>query len=626
MQLREFYKDKEAIQARIPILQVSVTLGFLVLLAGLWRVQILRHDYYAGLAEQNQIRSIRWVAPRGKILDRNGRPLADNRRSYTLSVTRKDLSKLESSLDLLTGGLQFEPGFLRSQIEKQRSRPRHLPLVLKEDAGIDDISFIEAHRQELPAIQVVPHPIRNYPAHEVAAHLLGYVSEISENQLQSGMFGDRAQPGDIVGQKGVERVYDHILRGVDGEKTVRVDSRGREIETIKMLSPQAGNNLQLTIDLDIQRAVERAFGDKAGAAVAVDPRSGEVLCLLSRPAFDPNSVATRISRQERSQLRLDPRKPMQNRAVQSRFPPGSVFKIFLAVAGLQEGILTPSHTEFCAGSTQIYGRRFFCWKKEGHGEVDLHRAIVSSCNVFFYRLGRRLGIEKIAAHAKAMGLGHKTGIDLLGEDPGIVPSPEWKRRIYNANWYPGETISVAIGQGAVSLTPIQLARALGGLGMGGVYNVPHVVPSEELDRAGKRLPAPFKPDRPLEPRTVRLISQGLWGVVNEYGTGRRAAVEGFDVCGKTGTAQVISRESRAGLKSEDQPFQDSAWFVGFAPKDLPEIAAAVFVEQGGSGGASAAPVLQAMFQVYFDKHRKKRLENGSDSEPVTFSLPSERVH
>ena len=626
MQLREFYKDKETTQARIPILRVSVTLGFLVLLAGLWRVQILRHDYYAGLAEQNQIRSIRWVAPRGKILDRNGRPLADNRRSYTLSVTRKDLSKLESSLDLLTKGLQFEPGFLRSQIEKQRSRPRHLPLVLKEDAGIDDISFIEAHRQELPAIQVVPHPIRNYPEHEVAAHLLGYVSEISENQLQSGMFGDRAQPGDIVGQKGVERVYDHILRGVDGEKTVRVDSRGREIETIKMLSPQAGNNLQLTIDLDIQRAVERAFGDKAGAAVAVDPRSGEVLCLLSRPAFDPNSFATRISRREWSQLLLDPRKPMQNRAVQSRFPPGSVFKIFLAVAGLQEGILTPSHTEFCTGSTEIYGRRFFCWKKEGHGEVDLHRAIVSSCNVFFYRLGRRLGIERIAAHAKAMGLGHKTGIDLLGEDPGIVPSPEWKRRIYNANWYPGETISVAIGQGAVSLTPIQLARALGGLGMGGVYNVPHLVPAEELNRAGKRLPAPFKPDPPLEPRTVRLISQGLWGVVNEYGTGRRAAVKGFDVCGKTGTAQVISRESRAGLKSEDQPFQDSAWFVGFAPKDLPEIAAAVFVEQGGSGGASAAPVLQAMFQVYFDKHRKKQLENGSDSEPVTFSLPSERVH
>ena len=626
MQLRDFYKDKETTQARIPIVQVSIILGFLLLLAGLWRVQILRHNHYAARAEQNQIRSIRWVAPRGKILDRYGRPLANNRRSYTLSVTRKDLSELESSLDLLTEGLQFEPGFLKSQIEKQLRRPRHLPLVLKEDAGIGDISFIEAHRRELPAIQVVPHPIRNYPEDEVAAHLLGYVTEISENQLESGIFGDTATPGDIVGQKGVERVYDHILRGVDGKKTVRVDSRGREIETIDMIPPHAGDNLRLTIDIDIQRAAEKAFGDKAGAAVAVDPKTGEVLCLLSRPAFDPNSFATRISRQKWDQLLLDPQKPMQNRAIQSRFPPGSVFKIFLAVAGLQEGVLTPTHTEYCTGGTQIYGRRFACWKKEGHGRVNLHRAIVSSCNVFFYRLGRKLGIDKIAVHAKAMGLGYKTGIDLLGEDPGVIPSPEWKRRIYNANWYPGETISVAVGQGAVSLTPIQLARALGGLGMGGVYNVPHLVPSEDRTRAGTRLPAAFKPDPPLEPRTVRLISQGLWGVVNEYGTGRRAAVQGFDVCGKTGTAQVISREGRARLKSEGDSFQDNAWFVGFAPRDLPEIAAAVFVEQGGSGGASAAPVLQAMFQVYFDKHKKKQPQPGGPSEQITFSLPSERAN
>lgn len=626
MQLRDFYKNKETTQARIPMLQVSITLGFLLLLAGLWKVQILRHNYYASLAEQNQIRSIRWLAPRGKILDRYGRPLVNNRRSYTLSVTRKDLSKLESSLDLLTKGLQFEPGFLQSQIKKQRSRPKHLPLVLKEDAGISDISFIEVHRQKLPAIQVVPHPIRNYPEKEVAAHLLGYVSEISENQLKSGTFGDTVRTGDFVGQKGVERVYNHILRGVDGKKTVRVDSRGREIETIEMIPPQPGNNLRLTIDIDIQRAAEQAFGHRAGAAVAVDPRSGEVLCLLSRPAFDPNSFATRISRQQWEQLLLDPKKPMQNRAIQSRFPPGSVFKIFLAVAGLQEGIITPTHTEFCTGGTRIYGRRFACWKKGGHGRVNLHRAIVSSCNVFFYRLGRKLGIEKIAVYAKAMGLGSKTGIDLLGEDAGIIPSPEWKRRFYNATWYPGETISVAIGQGAVSLTPIQLARALGGLGLGGVYNVPHVVPAVELNRAGKRLPAAFKPDLPLEPRTVRLISHGLWGVVNEYGTGRRAAVQGFDVCGKTGTVQVIGRESRERLQSKGKPFEDNAWFVGFAPRDLPEIAAAVFVEQGGSAGASAAPVLQAMFQVYFDKHKKKQPQNGSNSEQITFSLPSERVN
>ena len=441
MQLRDFYNDKETIQARIPILQALIILGFLVLLAGLWKVQILRHNYYSARAEQNQFRSIRWVAPRGKILDRYGRPLANNRRSYTLSVTRRDLSELESSLDLLTKGLQFRarlPGVPNR--EAARPAPDTCPLVLKEDAGIGDISFIEAHRRSFRPFRWFPIPSENYPEDEVAAHLLGYVTEISENQLESGIFGDTAKPGDIVGQKGVERVYDHILRGVDGEKTVRVDSRGREIESTRMIPPQAGDNLRLTIDIDIQRAAEKAFGDKAGAAVAVDPRTGEVLCLLSRPAFDPNSFATRISRQKWDQLLLDPQKPMQNRAIQSRFPPGSVFKIFLAVAGLQEGILTPTHTEHCSGGTQIYGRHFACWKEGGHGRVDLHRAIVSSCNVFFYRLGRKLGIDRIAVHAKAMGLGYKTGIDLLGEDPGNHASSEWKRRIYNANWYPGETI------------------------------------------------------------------------------------------------------------------------------------------------------------------------------------------
>ncbi len=625
MPLRDFYKNKETTQARIPILQVSATLAFLLLLAGLWKVQILRHNHYSVLAEQNQIRSIRWVAPRGNILDRYGRPLADNRPSFTISVLRKDLSELESSLDLLKQGLQLEPDFLRSQIEKQRSRPRHLPLVLKEEAGIGDISFIEAHRHELPIIQVVPHPLRNYPEKEVAAHLLGYVSEVSESQLESGAFGDSAKPGDTVGQKGVERVYDRVLRGVDGKKTVRVDSRGREIEAVELIEPKPGNNLRLTIDIDIQRAAEQAFGDKTGAAVAVDPRSGEVLCLLSRPAFDPNTFATRISRQKWNELLLDPRKPMHNRAIQSRFPPGSVFKIFMAVAGLQEGVLTSTHTEVCTGGTRIYGRRFACWKKGGHGRVDLHRAIVSSCNVFFYRLGRRLGIDRIADNAKAMGLGYKTGIDLLGEDPGLIPSPEWKQRIYKTDWYPGETISVAIGQGAVSLTPIQLARALGGLGLGGIYNVPHVVPAAELNRMGKRLPAAFKSNPPLESRTIRLVSRGLWGVVNEYGTGRRAAVQGFDVCGKTGTAQVIGRELRASLKSRDEKFKDNAWFVGFAPRDFPEIAAAVFVEQGGSGGTTAAPVLQAMFQVYFDKHKKNQPHSEGRPEHIALSLPSGRA-
>ena len=626
MSLRDFYEDKRATQARIPIFQVLATLVFLLLLAGLWNLQLRRDNYYAALAEQNQIRSIPWVAPRGNILDRYGRVLVDTRPSFTLTVMREDLPDLEASFDFLKKGLKLEPDFLRSQIEKQRGRPQYLPIVLKEDLRIDEISFVESHRTELPSIKVVPHPIRNYRENEVAAHLLGYVSEISERHLESDEFKGVAEPGDTVGQKGVERVYNRILTGVDGQKTVRVDSRGREVELIEITEPQPGNDLRLTIDIDIQRAAEKAFGDKGGAAVAIDPRSGEVLCLVSRPAFDPNSFATRISKKEWDDLVLDPGKPMHNRAIQSRFPPGSVFKIFMAIAGLQEGALAQQHTEVCRGATVIYGRRFACWKKGGHGRVNLHRAIVSSCNVFFYRLGRKLGIEKIAYHAKAMGLGQRTGIDLLGEDPGLIPSPEWKKRVYKTAWYPGETISVAIGQGAVSLTPVQLARAFAGLGMGGLYVVPHVVPASELSRMGKPLPAAFRSQPPLPTETVDVVRRGLWGVVNEYGTGRRAAVQGFDVCGKTGTAQAIGREARATVDSENKQFEDNAWFVGFAPREYPEIAAAVFVEQGGHGGTSAAPVVQAMFQVYFDKHKKNQPETPLAQDQITLSLPASRVH
>ena len=380
----------------------------------------------------------------------------------------------------------------------------------------------------------------------------------------------------------------------------------------------------MTIDIDIQRAAEQAFGDKAGAAVAVDPRSGEVLCLLSRPAFDPNTFATRISRQKWNELLLDPRKPMHNRAIQSRFPPGSVFKIFMAVAGLQEGVLTSTHTEVCTGGTRIYGRRFACWKKGGHGRVDLHRAIVSSCNVFFYRLGRRLGIERIADNAKAMGLGYKTGIDLLGEDPGLIlPRMEAadlqnglvSRRDHLGGHRPGRRFpdTHSTGPSAGRTGPgrgLQRTACRSGRG---------------AQSLGEAAACCLQVESPSRIRTIRLVSRGLWGVVNEYGTGRRAAVQGFDVCGKTGTAQVIGRELRARMKSQDEKFQDNAWFVGFAPRDFPEIAAAVFVEQGGSGGTTAAPVLQAMFQVYFDKHKKNQLHSEGRPEHIALSLPSGRA-
>jgi penicillin-binding protein 2 len=604
MALKDFYEDKKFVQARIPVVRVAAILVFVFLLAGLWNLQILQRSYYRELADKNQVRSITLVAPRGKILDRNGQIIVDNRPSFTLSLMREHLLSIENSLDLLASGLNLELDFLKSQVEKHRRQPSYLPIVIKEDLTAADLAFIESHRLEFPGLDVIRQPRRFYREGQLAAHLLGYVGEVSEKQLESEEFR-YCKPGDFVGKAGVERVYNRILTGVDGQKRVMVDSRGREVAVLDTVEPVPGNDLRLTIDLDIQRAAENGFGEKGGAAVSLDPRSGEILSLVSRPAFDPNSFSSRITKKEWVDLINDPRKPMQNRAIQSRFPPGSVFKIIMTIAGLQEGILKPGYTDFCSGSTVMYGRSFACHKKGGHGTVDLHKAIVNSCNVFFYHLGQKMGIDKIAYWAQSMGLGQKTGIDLPGEDTGLIPSPEWKKRVLKADWYAGETISVAIGQGYVALTLIQTARAFGGFGIGGVFKTPHVVSTEELRRWGQTPDFSTEKQSKLDEQTFQIVSQGLWGVVNEWGTGRRAAVPGFDVGGKTGTAQVVGREAqKAAVGEKKEEFEDNAWFVGYAPIHSAQIAAAVFVEHGGHGGESAAPIIHDMFQVYYDKHNK----------------------
>ncbi len=604
MPLKDFYEDKKFVQSRIVVVRVATIIVFLCLLTGLWNLQVLHDDYYKDLAQKNQVRYITLVAPRGKILDRNGKVIVDNRGSFTLSTTRDNLPKIDPSLRLLARGLELEPDELRAQIERHRRGPSYLPVVIKEDLTESDLAFIESHRLELPGLDIIRQPRRYYREGQLAAHLLGYVGEISEKQLETEEF-NYCKPGDLIGKAGVERVYNQILTGTDGQKRVVVDSRGREVAVLDTVEPIPGNDLRLAIDLDIQRAAEAGFEEKGGGAVALDPRTGEVLALVSRPAFDPNSFSSRISRREWDDLINDPGKPMQNRAIQSRFPPGSVFKIFMTIAGLQEGILKPGYTDFCSGSTVMYGRSFSCHKKGGHGRVDLHKAIVNSCNVFFYHLGQKMGIDKIAYWAHAMGLGLKTGIDLPGEDSGLIPSSEWKRQALKTEWYAGETISVSIGQGYVSLTLVQTARAFGGFGVRGVFKTPHVVPVEELQRFGKFPDTSTERNLSLDEQTFEIVSQGLWGVVNEWGTGRRAAVEGFDVGGKTGTAQVVGKEAqKAAGTSKREEFQDNAWFAGYAPIHSAQIAAAVFVEHGGHGGESAAPIIHDMFQVFYDKNNK----------------------
>lgn len=616
MILRDFYEDKKFVQSRLPIVQVAAILAFVLLFLGLWNLQILQNKYYTELAEKNRIRPITLIAPRGKILDRNGQIVVDNRPSFILSISRENLPAIESSLPLLATGLKLDISFLQSQIDKYRLQPSYIPIIIKEDVTIEDLSFIEAHRTELPGLDMIPQPRRFYREGETAAHLVGYVGEISEKLLTTPEF-EYAKPGDIIGKAGIERTYNKILTGIDGQRRVMVDSRGKEVATLDTVEPIAGNDLRLTIDLDIQRAAEKAFGDSAGAAIALDPRTGEVLALISRPAYDPNLFSSRISRKDWDDLINDTSRPMQNRAIQSRFPPGSVFKVFMTLAGLQEGILTPDYVDYCTGSTVIYGHLFHCWQKKGHGRVDLHRAIVNSCNVFFYHLGQKLGVDRIAYYANGMGLGLKTGVDLPGEDSGLIPSSEWKKKTYKTNWYAGETISVSIGQGYVALTPIQTARAFGGLGMGGILKRPHVVAIDELKRWGKDVTAAsFEADFPLEEETVDIVTRGLWGVVNEGGgTGHRAAIPGFDVCGKTGTAQVIARD-RTVSSERKSDFEDNAWFVGFAPRAAPEIAGAAFVEHGGHGGSAAAPIVHEMFQAFYNKKKPKEVPQLALKQPV----------
>jgi penicillin-binding protein 2 len=441
---------------------------------------------------------------------------------------------------------------------------------------------------------------RLYPKRQIAAALLGYVGEVSEEMIAKP--GSTYRPGDVVGKFGVEGQYNQILSGRDGMRRVVVNSRGEEMGLLLTTWPRSGNDLRLTVDLDLQMIAEAALGDRAGAVVALDPRTGEVLAMVSHPSFDPNDFAKRIDPKEWSQLTDDPMKPLMNKAIQAQLAPGSVFKIITATAALETGAIKPDFIVHCAGAVTFYGHLYHDWvyeKHTGHGAVDLHRAIRESCDVFFYTMGKLLGIEKIDYFATRLGLGSRTGVDLPGEAPGLVPSPAWVRKAFQRKWYAGETISVAIGQGAVAVTPIQLANTFGGIAMGGVFRRPHVAFRDQLRALGIDPQDDSRRDFPLSQDTVASLKSGMWGVVNEGGgTGVGARCPGIEISGKTGTAQVVSVELQNSAKKAE--FKNTAWFVGYAPADKPEIVAAALVLQG-EHSAVAVPIVRDVIKEYFDK-------------------------
>jgi penicillin-binding protein 2 len=591
--------NRQLIQQRLNRFRLPVLLAFLILAARLWQLQIIQGSEYARRAENNRIRTIELVAPRGTISDRHGIPLVEYRSSMNVVLYRESMSDLAETTRFLTEKLAIKPEDLEARLNRGKSGGLYRPIVVMEDAGMEEISIIEAHRRDHPEIQLHPEPRRLYHYGDLAAHLLGYVGEVSEQELKDNLFPD-AKIGSIVGQSGVERTYDRFLAGKDGERRVLVDSMGREVGFVNEIHADIGGEVRLTIDLDLQTVADKALEDKVGAIVALDPRSGEILAMASSPSFDPNTFSKRISENEWNSLVNHPDRPMQNRAIQNSYSPGSIFKLFMADAGLEEGLLKDDPAVVCRGSASFYGRVFHCAKEEGHGSLRLEEAIAKSCNIFFYDLGRRLGISKIAKHAQALGLGERTGIDLPGERSGVMPSPEWKMQARRAKWYPGETISVSIGQGAVSTTPLQIVRGMSAIATGGLLTTPHV-----LLRAEKASASDFNwPLRrvPIGEENARRIREGMWNGVNNWGTGRNAAIPGLDICGKTGTVQIVSRQTNEQLREE---IEDHSWFTGFASKDNPEIAVAVFVEHGGTGGVAAAPLAKQLFSAYFNKRKRE---------------------
>jgi len=606
------YVEATQFSARITVLSVFFSAMMIGYLFSFYYLQLVEGDHYRELAEANRVRKVSIPPSRGAILDRFGRVIARNRPAFDVMLDREKARDLDRTLATLAPVIGVDVSELRDRLDRYSNRPSHEPIPLGTDVTYSAATFIESRRADLPGVSVTMNMRRAYEEGDSGSHQLGYVGEITRSMLERPEFAE-AQQGDIVGRKGVERTYNAVLQGHRGERRIVVNSNGRVMGQIGGgTSPEPGHDIRLTINLDMQRELDRAFGDQVGAGVFLDPRTGEILAMTSRPGFDPNFFSRRFNHQVWKGLVEDPRRPLLNRAVQSQYSPGSTFKPIMAMAALEEGVATPGTVFTCNGSGMFYGRRFLCHKAGGHGTINMKEAIKHSCNVYFYQLGSRLGIEAIARYAAHLGLGELTGIDIDQEKPGLVPTPEWKMKVHKDRWYPSETISVSIGQGPLMFTPLQMALVQGIIATDGIRVKPHLwrgaADEPETDSPG--------PAELITTRSFDVIRQAEWAVVNDGGTGTRAAIKGRDVCGKTGTAQVY--RASAGVKDEDLPpeMRDHAWFVGFAPKERPRVAFAVIVEHGGHGGSAAAPIVKRVLEKMFESEERPTLPEASAHEQV----------
>jgi penicillin-binding protein 2 len=591
-----FRNDNRLPQERLAASSYVIVGMITLLLLGFWKLQVVDSDKYGQMAERNRVRSIPIIAPRGRMLDRDGRVLVDNYPSFSVLLLRDDMAAVEKNLPAIADGLGLSLGDLKDQLSNTGALPKFQPIVIKPEATPGDVAFIESHRADIPLLEMLMVHRRRYLPGAFMAHASGYVGEVSEQQIEAS--NGKYRPGDFAGKSGLEKQYNDLLVGTDGMRRVIVNSVGKEVGRLSQQEAIPGKQIQLTIDYDLQQVAEAGLGDKKGAVVALDPRTGEVLAFASHPAPDPNDFAVRISKEEWQKLNEDTGHPLLNRVTQAQLAPGSVFKIIMATAMLESKTPSESFTAFCPGYGVFYGQMHKCWVygKKSHGVVGLHEAIVQSCDVFFYNVGMRMGIDTIAKYAKMLGLGARTGIDLPSEEPGLVPSEEWVQRVYHHKWYPGSTISVSIGQGSVMVTPLQVAYTIGGIASSGNFKQPHLMKDAQTV-GGMHLE--------LAENTVEKVTQGMYGVVNEAGgTGTSVKLQGIEFCGKSGTAQMMSYSaaSRLGLGKGN----NDGWFVGFAPRRDPEIVVAAVVEDTSEhGGTAAGPVVRDIVKAYYEKKEKK---------------------
>jgi len=627
-----FGRDEKVSAIRLTAAQYIILGIFLILAYGLWRLQVMQSDYYSLAAERNRIRNVPVLAPRGKILDREGRIIVDNYPSFSALLLRDSSRDLNADADLIAQGLHLNPDEVRARIKRFASMPQYQPIFLKEDITPDELQFIEAHRNELPELDTIMAHRRLYPRKGFMAHVIGYVGEVSDDMLNQPAF-ELYNPGDVVGISGVERQYNTLLMGKNGSRQALVDSHGREVGRLGETEAVPGKPLKLTIDLDLQIAAEEQLENKNGAIVAMNPHTGEILAMASGPTFDPNDFAVRVSRDEWAKLVNDPDKPLLNKAIQAQLAPGSTFKIIMSFAGWQEGVAQNLHVN-CGGSADFYGRNYKCWVyflHQSHGPVNLEKAIYQSCDVFFYTLADRLGISRIAKYATMLGLGEKTGIDLPNEVSGVMPSEEWKIRNFKQKWFAGETISVGIGQGAIAITPVQLLRAISAISMGGKMVVPHVANPTDLP------PGMVDTAHYTEVKSVPFTADG-WNYITDAmvkvlqpgGTSPLAAIPGIEIAGKTGSAQVVSLALRAKVKNSSE-FAQNGWFVGFTPRRDPDIVVCVLF-QGGEHGKLAARLATQVIKAYVEKQRRtpqkmvEQPKNGTVDVGGLWSAPDDEGH